>query len=87
MDTGVIYQEFLFKVVRDFLDNNPRVEMVLINDSCEAFSMFDDLLSLPRTLLIGSSVVDVMSTSTGFDSHLQLSKIDLFSQIFITQIK
>jgi glycosylphosphatidylinositol transamidase (GPIT) subunit GPI8 len=54
-------------MTKELLDLNPKIQLLIMNDSCEAFSIFDDFHSLNNTLLIGSSVVDVMSVSSGFD--------------------
>lgn len=40
MDTQVVHQEFLVKQILQFVQCNREVEVLVVNDSCEAFTLF-----------------------------------------------
>jgi len=54
--------------------------MMIINDSCEAFTIIDSLENIDKVVSIGSSVIGINSYSSGFDNVLQMSKIDSFTR-------
>lgn len=55
--------------------------MLLVSDSCEAFTLFDYVES-PNIFAIGSSIVGDKSFSHGNDENIKVAKTDKFT--FVT---
>jgi phosphatidylinositol glycan class K len=77
-DTHVISDHEFAKAVEELYAKRGFKEMLIISDSCGAFTIFD-YLEVPNIFMIGSSSKDEKSYSLGKDSHVGLSKTDDFS--------
>jgi len=77
-DTHVISDHEFAKAVEELYAKNGFKEMLILSDSCGAFTIFDNL-EVPNIFMIGSSSKDEKSYSYGRDPHIGLAKTDEFS--------
>lgn len=56
-------------------------DMLLISDSCAAYTIFD-LVDQPNLIMIGSSSQGEKSYSQGRDALLDMSKADMYKKKF-----
>jgi len=74
-----VISDFEFaKAIEELAAKNGFKEMLIISESCSAFTIFDSL-EVPNIYMIGSSSFDEKSYSHGNDALLGLAKVDYFS--------
>ncbi|EGR28170.1 phosphatidylinositol glycan, putative [Ichthyophthirius multifiliis] len=85
-DTDFVLDEQFDEILQESYIKNLYKEMLMINDSCSASTIFDKLTA-PNIFGLGSSSFGQKSYSSGFDENLSVSKSDQLSQITYYYLK